>query len=97
MAWLPIAAAGPIAITGADGQVGRALRGYLAGFPNQVWALGRGDDWAAACQDAEVIVHLAGTLRPRRPDTDEAANSGTVRRMMAAIDGSSVQRVVFLS
>jgi uncharacterized protein YbjT (DUF2867 family) len=88
---------GPIAITGAGGQVGKALQDYLADYPNEVLALRRGDDWAAACKGAEVIVHLAGTLVPHRPDSYEAANSGTVRRTIAALEGSAVQRVVFLS
>jgi NAD(P)H dehydrogenase (quinone) len=88
---------GPIAITGADGQVGTALRGFLTAYPNEVRALRRDDDWAAACKDAEVIVHLAGALAPHRPNSYEAANIGTVRRTIAALQDSAVQRVVFLS
>jgi uncharacterized protein YbjT (DUF2867 family) len=88
--------AGPIAITGASGQVGTALRRRLATFPNEVRALGRVDDLEAACRDATAVVHLAGTLWPKRPDTYEDANLRTVERTVAALDGSSVERVVFL-
>ena len=88
---------GPVAITGADGQVGRTLQQYLTHFPNEVRALRRDDDWAAAFNDAEAVVHLAGALLPRRPNTYQAANAETVRRTVAALGGSSVQRVVFLS
>jgi nucleoside-diphosphate-sugar epimerase len=87
----------PIAITGARGQVGTALRRRLASFPNEVRALERGDDLDAALRDAAVVVHLAGTLRPRRPDTYEEANLETVVRTVSALEGSAVERVVFLS
>jgi uncharacterized protein YbjT (DUF2867 family) len=88
---------GPIAITGAAGQVGTALQTYLTDYPNEVRALGRDDDWGAAFQGAEAIIHLAGTLQPRRPNSYEQANLGTVRRTVAALEGTDVQRVVFLS
>ncbi len=93
MTWLT----GPIAITGANGQVGRALQRRLATLPNDVRPLGRGDDLAAAFRDAEVVIHLAGTLRPQPPNTYADANVRTVERMVAALAGSSVTRVVFLS
>jgi uncharacterized protein YbjT (DUF2867 family) len=88
---------GPIAITGASGQVGTALRRRLASFPNDVRALGRGDDLHAAFRDAALVVHLAGTLQPERPDSYEDANLRTVERTVAALDGSAVERFVFLS
>jgi hypothetical protein len=71
---------GQIAITDADDQVDTALLDYLADYTNQVRALRCGGDWAAACQDVEVIVHLADTLQPHRPDSYEAANSGNFAR-----------------
>lgn len=89
--------AGPIAITGASGQVGKALRRRLAAFANDVRALGRGDDFAAAFRDAVAVVHLAGTLRPPWGDTYVDANLRTVERTLAALHGSSVERIVFLS
>jgi uncharacterized protein YbjT (DUF2867 family) len=88
---------GPIAITGASGQVGRALVRRLAAFPNEVRALGRDDDLLAAFRDASAVVHLAGTLRPEWPSTIEDANLRTVEATVAALDRSSVERVVFLS
>jgi uncharacterized protein YbjT (DUF2867 family) len=88
---------GPIAITGASGQIGRALVRRLAAFPNTVRALGRDDDLVAAFRDAGAVVHLAGTLRPEWPSTLEDANLRTVEATVAALDRSSVERVVFLS
>lgn len=88
---------GPIVVTGASGQVGTALQRRLAGVPNPVRPVGRGDDLAVALQDAEVLVHLAGTLQPRRPNTYRAANLGTAVASAAALTGSGVDRVVFLS
>lgn len=89
--------AGAIAITGAGGQVGTALRRRLAAFPNDVRPLGRGDDLAAAVREAEVVVHLAGTLRPESANTYVEANLRTVERTVAALEDSSVERVVFVS
>ena len=88
---------GPVAITGAGGHVGRALRRRLADRPNPVRALGRSDDWSAAIRDADAVVHLAGTLQPRRPDTYETANVATAQRCLDAVVGSSARRLVFLS
>jgi uncharacterized protein YbjT (DUF2867 family) len=88
---------GPIAITGASGQVGTALQRRLAELPNEMRPLGRGVDLAAAFRDAAAVVHLAGTLRPKRPNTYEEANLRTVERTVAALEGSSVERIVFLS
>lgn len=89
--------AGPVAITGADGHVGRALRRRRAGLPNPVRPLGRADDWPAAIHDADAVIHLAGTLQPRRPNTYEAANTATVQRCVDAVADSSVRRLVLLS
>lgn len=89
--------AGPIAITGASGHVGTALRHRFATLPNEVRAVGREDDLAAAFRDAVAVVHLAGTLRPEAPETYEDANLRTVERTVAALEGSAVERIVFLS
>ncbi|WP_461175267.1 NAD-dependent epimerase/dehydratase family protein (plasmid) [Arthrobacter sp. Z1-9] len=43
------------------------------------------------------MVHLAGTLRPKRPNTYEGANLDTVAATVAALEGSGARRVVFLS
>jgi uncharacterized protein YbjT (DUF2867 family) len=87
----------PVAITGASGQVGTALRKRLADLPNEVRAPGRDDDLEAAFRSADVVVHLAGTLAPRRPNTYRAANLETVEATAKALRGSGVKRVVFLS
>jgi nucleoside-diphosphate-sugar epimerase len=42
------------------------------------------------------VVHLAGTLRPEGSSIEEA-NLETVRRTLGAVEGSSVERIVFLS
>jgi NADH dehydrogenase len=88
---------GPVAITGANGHVGRALRRRLADRPNPARALGRSDDWTAAIRDADAVVHLAGTLQPRRPDTYETANVATAQRCLNAVAGSTARRLILLS
>ena len=50
-----------------------------------------------AFRDAAAVVHLAGALQPRKPDTYSEANVGTALATAAALTGSSVERVVFLS
>ncbi|GEP33908.1 hypothetical protein NSZ01_16760 [Nocardioides szechwanensis] len=88
---------GPVVVTGASGQVGAALQERLSGLPNDVRPIGRRDDLTAAVRDADVVVHLAGTLRPRRPDTYASSNLETAEAVVAALVGSSVRRVVTLS
>jgi uncharacterized protein YbjT (DUF2867 family) len=88
---------GPLAVTGASGQVGTPLRRRLGQLPNEVRALGRGDDLGAAFGDADAVVHLAGTLQPHKPNTYRAANLDTALATAAAIAHSQAQRVVFLS
>jgi NADH dehydrogenase len=73
------------------------LRRRLDQLPNQVRALGRGDDLAAAFGDADAVVHLAGTLQPRKPNTYRSANLDTALATAAALAQSRAQRVVFLS
>jgi NADH dehydrogenase len=52
---------------------------------------------AAAFRDAEAVVHLAGALLPRKPNTYRRANLDTALATAAALAGSAAQRVVFLS
>jgi uncharacterized protein YbjT (DUF2867 family) len=59
--------------------------------------VGRGDDLVGAFSDADAVVHLAGALLPRKPNTYRAANLDTALATAAALWGSSAQRVVFLS
>ena len=87
---------GPVAIVGGRGHVGRAVGRRLEEFRNEVIPLGRQDDWRTLL-DAESVIHLAGTLQPIRPNTYEAANVGTVERVLAAVDPDRIQRLIFLS
>ncbi|WP_433528844.1 SDR family oxidoreductase [Micromonospora sp. CA-263727] len=88
---------GPVAVVGADGQVGSALRDRLAGLPNEVRPLRRGDDLRAAFRGADAVVHLAGTLAPGRGNSYRAANRDTVAATCAALRDCGARRVVFLS
>jgi uncharacterized protein YbjT (DUF2867 family) len=88
---------GPVAITGASGQVGTALQRRLAGLGNVVRPLGRGHDLREAFRRDDAVVLLAGGLVVRKPDTYASANLDTVRAAVDALDGSGVRRVVFLS
>jgi uncharacterized protein YbjT (DUF2867 family) len=88
---------GPVAVTGASGQVGRLLVQRLGQLPNQARPLGHQDDLAAAFSDADAVVHLAGTLQPRKPNTYRAANLETVLATATALARSPAQRVVYLS
>jgi uncharacterized protein YbjT (DUF2867 family) len=88
---------GPVVIVGASGQVGGALQRRLDDLPIEVRPIGRGDDLTHAARDADSLVHLAGALSPRRPNTFEKANAATARGTARALQGSSVRRVVFLS
>jgi uncharacterized protein YbjT (DUF2867 family) len=88
---------GPVAVTGASGQVGRSLQQRLGHLSNEVRPLGRDDDLAAAFGNADAVVHLAGTLQPRKPNTYRAANLDAALATAAALAHSHAQRVVFLS
>ena len=88
---------GPVAVTGATGQVGTALRERLAPLPNEVRPLGRRDSLRTAFTGSDTVVHLAGTLRPRRPDSYRSANLDSVVATAEALRGTDVKRVVFLS
>lgn len=88
---------GPVAITGADGHVGRSVQSRLADLPNPVRTLGRSDDWTPAIADAKAVIHLAGTLQTKGPNTYQAANIETTKRVLDAVAESVVRRIVFLS
>lgn len=51
----------------------------------------------AGVRDAEVVVHLAGTLRLRRPDSYDDANVATTQAVVDALHDAPARRVVFLS
>jgi uncharacterized protein YbjT (DUF2867 family) len=77
--------------------VGSQLARRLDQLPNQVRPLGRADDLAVAFRDADAVVHLAGTLQPHKPNTYRAANLDSALATAAALAGSQIQSVVFLS
>lgn len=86
-----------MAITGADGHVGTTLQRRLARLANQVRPLRRADGWAAGFEGSGAVIHLAGTLQPKPPDTYQTANVDTVRRLIEALGRAPVERIVFLS
>lgn len=86
-----------IAITGASGQVGALLCRQLAGRQGKVVGLDRNADWDAAIRAARVVVHLAGTLQPKRGDSYESANVRTSEAVAAAARDAGLERIVFLS
>jgi uncharacterized protein YbjT (DUF2867 family) len=86
-----------VAVTGASGQVGTQLLRRLGELPNLIRPVGRGDDLVEAFSDADAVVHLAGALQPRRPNTYRAANLDTATATSAALAHSLARRVVFLS
>jgi NADH dehydrogenase len=85
-----------VAITGASGQVGSLLQERLEGEARVV-PLGRGDDWAGAIATTDAVVHLAGTLQPRRGESYEEANVEPARIVADAAAAGSCSRIVFLS
>ena len=90
--------AGPIAIAGADGHVGRWLAGRLGELGIEARPIPRDGDAAAAVAGSQAVVHLAGTLAPVKPNTFELANVDTVRRTLEAIaKAGPVQRLAYVS
>jgi uncharacterized protein YbjT (DUF2867 family) len=86
-----------VAVTGATGQVGTLLCERLTERGLRVIPLGRGDDWRAAIAGADAVVHLAGTLQPRRGESYEEANVETAETVADAAASASCGRIVFLS
>jgi uncharacterized protein YbjT (DUF2867 family) len=92
-----VAPTGAIAITGASGQVGTPLQRRLRELRHEVRPLGRDDNLRRAFAGADAVVHLAGALRPGRGNSYREANVDTLRRTLAALEDSTVRRVVFVS
>lgn len=102
-----------IAITGADGQVGRALLERLRNMGVRTTALTRqpvelpatrtvrdpldGEAARAALKEADIIVHLAGTLRPSGRNSYETANVETTRAVVQAVREGKARRILYLS
>lgn len=68
-----------VAITGADGFVGRNLSLRLAELGDEALPLTRSssrEDWSVAAASADAIIHLAGANRPEDPADFDAVNGG---------------------
>lgn len=83
-----------VLVTGARGFVGRNLAVRLGEMGHDVLAIGREADdaaWAVATQEAEAVIHLAGTNRPLDPAEFETGNVGLTQRLrdLLAEAGSS--------
>lgn len=90
-----------VAVTGADGQVGRALLRALQAGPGRTLALTRGaadlpadrviagpldsPTARAALMEADCVVHLAGALRPARGNSYRMANVQTAEAVARAL------------
>jgi UDP-2-acetamido-2,6-beta-L-arabino-hexul-4-ose reductase len=77
-----------VAITGADGFVGRNLAVRLGELGDVVLPLtraSRADDWHRAIAGADAVVHLAGANRPADPTEFMDINAGTAEQLAASI------------
>jgi len=105
--------AGTAVITGADGQVGRALLQSLQRTQVQTIALTRktaelpasrlvsgpldAASAVAAIKEADYVVHLAGVLRPVGKNSYQAANVETAEAVASAVKDGKAKHVLFLS
>ena len=110
---MPSATPNVVAITGASGQVGRALLARLAqggkhpvaivrrqlALPATRIVVGKlsSPDACAALKGADFIVHLAGTLHPGGRNTYSAANVESARAVARAASAGQTRRILFLS
>lgn len=100
-----------VVVTGASGQVGRALLSALQGKTKTIALVRKHvdlpasevvSDWMQsasarqAISRAGSIVHLAGNLRPAHGDY-EAANEATTKMLCSALPQGTAARIVFLS
>lgn len=90
-----------IAITGADGFIGRNLSVRLVELGDEVLPLTRAstrDDWHLAISSADAVVHLAGVNRPADPAEFMAVNAGSADLLTAAVKARNCPvRVIFSS
>lgn len=77
-----------IAVTGADGFVGRNLSVRLRELGDTVLSLTRAstaDDWRRAVAQADAVIHLAGANRPANPAEFMEVNAGTAELLADAV------------
>lgn len=80
-----------IAVTGADGFVGRNLALRLAELGDETLPLTRTstrEDWFAAIATADAVVHLAGANRPADPVEFKTVNAGTAALLAEALEAA---------
>lgn len=102
-----------IVITGANGHVGKAVLEKLWDGNAETYAIVRSAGALRASKvlvdsldsprvfklirQADVVIHLAGTLHPKPSDTYYGANVATTAAVARAVRGSNVKRIVYLS
>ncbi|GJQ21045.1 MAG: complex I NDUFA9 subunit family protein [Bacteroidia bacterium] len=102
-----------VVITGANGQVGRAVTKRLLRSKADVTVIARRtwpecpaktivsllDDPRAVrvIETADAVIHLAGTLLPKSSDTYYGSNVATAAAVASAARGSNVKRIIVLS
>lgn len=102
-----------IIVTGANGQVGRALLNRLWDTSAETYAVARiagslqaskvltmpldSERVQKAIQQSDVAVHLAGTLWPKTSNSYYGANVATTAALIRATRDSNVKRIIFLS
>lgn len=77
-----------IAVTGADGFVGRNLLLHMSELGHEARPLVRSsteDDWIAAIAEADAVIHLAGVNRPPDPSGFEG-NVSAVEMLVGALE-----------
>lgn len=77
-----------IAVSGADGFIGRNLVVRLGELGYEVAPILRGSerqDWHDAVKDADAVVHLAGANRPADPAEFETVNAGSASVLVEAV------------
>jgi len=102
-----------IIVTGANGQIGRALLGRLWDTSAETYAVTRAagslraskvftspldsERVQKAIHQSDVVVHLAGSLWPKTSNTYYGANVATTAALIKAARDSNVKRIIFLS
>ena len=80
-----------IAITGAEGFIGRNLALRLRELGDEILALTRvstRDEWHASVAMADAVVHLAGANRPSDPTEFDTINAGTATLLVEALEAA---------
>jgi UDP-2-acetamido-2,6-beta-L-arabino-hexul-4-ose reductase len=80
-----------IAVTGADGFIGRNLLLRLTENGDEAISLTRAsgrDDWFATIAAADAVIHLAGANRPADPAEFDTVNAGTAELLVEALEAS---------